>query len=314
MCTNHKEHFVKKDGILYHYTSADALESIIRTKKFRLGSSLTMDDTTEKTYGIKCLKEYFHAQKTEISQYISKLLTQNEIDECIDQSLEIPFYIVSFGQTPDNSDLWYRYGKGKKGICIELNKDVFKEEMDKRIIQLDPESSTDIGFPEFYEVHYSDYDEYIDAVLKDIKRVGMDPLCPAVGEKLLAIQFIQYVAFMIVGCIKKDSSWEQQDEIRLLYKFNPTKPSHLDTDYSLIKAQNITIEKNISSQLGLYATEQEKIVDGKKFLEFNLSGLDFTKMITRIFVPQFHIRTKSKLKRILKENGLNWIEIVSVKV
>jgi hypothetical protein len=103
-------------NILYHYTTAEGLQGIIKTKSIWASDYRFLNDTTEFNYGLSIFKDIFDESKKELPSDVVEL-----IDRLKDTS-EVALLITSFCECGDRLSQWRGYN-GAIGYAIGLNSD-----------------------------------------------------------------------------------------------------------------------------------------------------------------------------------------------
>lgn len=124
-----------KDEDFCHYTSLEALKSIIETRTLRLTDYRFLNDPKELSFGFDLLEEAVNAcgdlsNKEEIIETIHKFKNNTSIYfpvvgstgpefQVIQKEEEYRFYVFSLSYNIDSMQMWNSYGKD--GVCIKLN-------------------------------------------------------------------------------------------------------------------------------------------------------------------------------------------------
>ena len=104
---------------LYHYTSINALCSILDTNQFWFGYTKNMNDSTDV---VGFLHEItFHLNRdfpieTPRKTEILKILAETEKNA--------PVYVMSFSGLEDDAAQWERYAENATGVCLKINTQV----------------------------------------------------------------------------------------------------------------------------------------------------------------------------------------------
>lgn len=110
----------QKQTVFYHYTSIDALYSIVSSKTFWLANAKSSNDKTEGSFSIEefelLLKDAY--EKNGESNEILKRIIDSPIDE--EETKDLSYFILCLSSKQDNLSHWERYGANKMGICISL--------------------------------------------------------------------------------------------------------------------------------------------------------------------------------------------------
>ncbi|MBQ6979648.1 MAG: DUF2971 domain-containing protein [Clostridia bacterium] len=122
---------------LYHYTSLQALKSIIENKTIRLTDYRFLNDKTELKYSIEVLHKYLLELKDKLKYYDKIIKDLSDLEKGITYTYNVKrvekekillepayhndtkFYILSMTDKSDDLALWSGYGK--TGCCIKFN-------------------------------------------------------------------------------------------------------------------------------------------------------------------------------------------------
>ena len=101
-----------ENGYIYHYTTLNALQSILDNNEFWVTKSDFLNDRSEFQYTYNLFKDNFLCNITELS-FRQKLI--NAFDALINQDNDISwkplngYYIASFSTDSDNLALWSEF-------------------------------------------------------------------------------------------------------------------------------------------------------------------------------------------------------------
>jgi hypothetical protein len=104
---------ISDEQILYHYTNASSLISIIENKEFWISQRDFMNDKYEIKYPFEQFLEIFKKNKT--ISYNPDYYIENHLSSLHNQ------YILSFSLLPDSLHQWSYYGKND-GYCLGIKK------------------------------------------------------------------------------------------------------------------------------------------------------------------------------------------------
>lgn len=112
---------IEGPAVLYHYTSAEAAESILRAGRFRATAHDCTNDRTELVYADDAILEVVAealasakgAWRTALSQFAEQYR-----DRCIGSTRRT--YLTCFSRVRDDSYQWRKYGSDGAGICLGL--------------------------------------------------------------------------------------------------------------------------------------------------------------------------------------------------
>lgn len=108
---------------LIHYTSINALKSILENKKIWMTHSEFLNDSTELNHFDSLFKESLNKYKQE--KEFKKIAFVSEIERAIYEDDTYEHYILSMSCNPDSLSLWNYYGK-KDGYNIIFNRSLWR--------------------------------------------------------------------------------------------------------------------------------------------------------------------------------------------
>lgn len=130
------------DYYVYHYTSPEGLEGIIRTNSLHFTNIYFLNDNTEIIHTYKILNDLLPSLKNEINEKLY-IEIENRVNEIINPNYlknktkiigDNDFYIASFSTEKDNLALWNNYTKteSKVGYNIGFNLEKLKNSLKTR--------------------------------------------------------------------------------------------------------------------------------------------------------------------------------------
>jgi hypothetical protein len=210
---------------LFHYTSERALFSIIESEQFWFTSIYHMDDTEELTFGFKVarglLQKAVENGDTLTRMFCEELANEEELDK-IKKLFE--FYSVSFG-VKDDAKQWKKYADEGRGIALGLAPAFFKPLMTENP---KPEEQIFLG-----KVVYGDAQaraRHSRVIDEAIDTIGRTQKAGSIKDGKEARIFFQHMAAEMTvetlwnSVTTKDSSWNHQNETRLLALNNLNNP------------------------------------------------------------------------------------------
>ena len=342
--TNTLKHFEKIDKvpsrIFYHYTSLDALYSIIQTRTFRLMSLKSSNDKTELSYNadnfiadyVEVCDDIFEQTEEEsvkIFAQTTKAKVQRE-EKAIKKEFsknKCQPYALCLSRKKDNLTHWDRYADQCKGVCIGINIsaiDVFAKRFgfddladflfDTDIISYSHEENKKrilLSMMRVFDVYYNYWGQQdIDKMIKIIEK-DTSHMMASTGNRI--VRFI------------KDSSFLDEDEVRLyhnsysisdwfdiLYSF--TNP---DLDEDTISAAELDIQ-NYNEFLDKMDIRQEKFAMTRTgirgYRNMCLSEVWGSGVIPEIILGPMCIQNRQELNRFLHSNGLHNTKVSISKV
>lgn len=316
--------------IYYHYTTLDALHSIVASRAFRLTSLKSSNDKDELYYKPEgffsdfskvCdkekdinIKKYF--QLIEESTKINKI---NFLKEC--KRKTSPHALCLSGKK-DNLTHWDRYASGCTGVCIGFNVSSLRVHMQRMAI-----TAFGVGLYDVEKVFYSTEQRE-----KQIRNIISRLVSVVIEKGQIESNGIQEIirkngyVYAVSACIKlmqfsKNSSFVDEDEIRLYHDAASIK----DTLH-LIDLMALDIEpelhKNLKKNFGELVKQlhlgEEKFCMTKSgirsYRELYLEEVWGSGTIPEIILGPMCIQSRNELRYFLKANGLEGTKVSASKV
>jgi hypothetical protein len=210
---------------LFHYTSQDALFSIVQSEQFRFTSIYHMDDTEELMFGFgierKLLQEAIATGDDLTRMFCEELADETEVEK-LKEIFE--FYSVSFGMK-DDAKQWDKYAQGGLGISFGLVPSFFTPLMNSTP---KPEEMIFLGKVVYGEAQArARHSPVINEAIDTIKQTQQSGSIKDGKEAQLVFQHIaaeMRVETLWNSVTTKDSSWSHQNETRLLAMNNLKAP------------------------------------------------------------------------------------------
>ena len=119
----------KKQTVLYHYTSVEALYKIISTRTFWLANSKSSNDKKENSLSIRTYRKMLEdvmrtCQNDDINNAIRVFLSRKDSQSHYVGNKR--FFILSLTTQKDNLAHWDRYASFRQGISIALNANILQ--------------------------------------------------------------------------------------------------------------------------------------------------------------------------------------------
>lgn len=214
--------------LLFHYTGASALQSIIQTNSFWITRSQYLNDETEQVVIVNLLKTFFKNNHTKMNA---------EVQEFISASFErylndYNYYILSFSESDDSLPLWNYYSQND-GYNIGLERDELLKMMEEYFKRFDKENQVIITKVEYIHDGISDLNDKINSKINElllpfILFTTEDLMDPSKEEKVMeAMLELANMSFIlknsayysekeerIVVITKKDSNLTKEEEFR----------------------------------------------------------------------------------------------------
>lgn len=106
---------------LYHYTTFQNFDSILKSKSLWLGNVHYMNDRSEMSQVFKYIKEDLYQAYPDKREEFDKLF---EVQS--KRFGSAPAYIFSFSGQGDDAAQWDRYANNGAGLCVKFNEDTLK--------------------------------------------------------------------------------------------------------------------------------------------------------------------------------------------
>ena len=154
---------------LVHYTSAEALVLVLKSRRWRLRNAKLMNDFSEIQHGLNCLREAWNSPIGETFRAWTEKLWPNLNEELVALfdghafGIENRTFITSLSEHEDDEDIlgrlsmWRAYG-GKAGVAIVLNPTIFGSETEKMAVFSAP---VIYQTPEEFHVWFAQWFEFL---------------------------------------------------------------------------------------------------------------------------------------------------------
>ena len=316
----------KPSEVYYHYTSLDALYSIVKSHTFRLMSLKSSNDRTELYYkpenfvsDISRLcevekdenaKKYYSLLKSSLESHKDKLWKELKTNQ--------QPYGLCLSTKKDNLTHWDRYANNCKGVAIGLN---------IRALDVLYGRTATYGFGSgllsLGQALYSQ--EVIDSCIKYslvCNFDGLKQLHEITGEKDIK-KTIEQNGYLIMGAtcrnimkFAKTQAFFDEDEFRIYFESNTVKETlHLiDSGKGSIRTELLTnIRKNFLELVENLGLEKEDFVITKTGIR-GYRSLCFDEIwgsgvIPEIVLGPMCVQNKRELQRFLKQNGLEGTKV-----
>jgi len=312
--------------IYYHYTSLDALYSIITSKAFRLTSLKSSNDK----------KELYYKPEDFISDFSNVCDKEKDIDikkcfQLVEESIKLNKnsffegckqktfpYALCLSEKKDNLTHWDRYASGCTGVCIGFNVSSLKVHIQRMAMNGFGEGIYDIG-----KVYYSSEqkEKLIRNVVIGLINLLLDKKEQTENNNIQEI--IQKNGFLCAATacrrlmqFSKNSSFVDEDEIRLYHDAASIKGT-----LRLINLMGLSIKpelhnnlkKNFKELVRQLHLRDEKFCMTKSgirsYKELYLEEVWGSGTIPEIILGPMCIQNRNELSHFLKANGLEGTKI-----
>lgn len=314
--------------IYYHYTSLDALYSIVTSKVFRLTSLKSSNDKKELYYKPEnFLKNFTNVCENEKDinkkEYLGlvgdsiKFNKKSFFEQCRQRTFP---YSLCLSEKKDNLTHWDRYASRCTGICIGFNLSSLKVLMQRMSIL-----AFGIGLYDSDKVFYSsekieenlrrDILILIDVLLTHIEQMESVDIKKTIRENGYIYAVTAYKRLMQFS---KNSSFVDEDEIRLYHDTTSLKTILHLIDVLSEPELHKNMKKNFSELIKKLHLDEDKFVMTKSgirsYKELCLEEVWGSGTIPEIILGPMCIQNKNELRRFLRANGLEGTKVSVSKV
>jgi hypothetical protein len=221
------------DDVIYHYTSAEALLSILHSGILRARSFIYLNDSSEVTYGRelveKVIEENLLIEKKGIRNVFLNDLLSWFIPKALSSDLDLgsDLYVTCFCKDGNQLSQWRAYGSSSGGVAIGLD----TESMRSKIYW--------IG-----NVHY-DVRYQKNVIQRKIQRAfeSIDQLIPFINQNDTSYnseileQFCRHLTNVLMNkiCFFKDVAFDEEQEVRAVCWIDDIKHSINEVDFDSVK-------------------------------------------------------------------------------
>lgn len=320
-----------KSRIYYHYTSLDALYSIISNRTLRLTSLKSSNDKKELFYTVDdFLRDFEIVCETEKSENIKKCF--NALKSNIDANVELftkacavksKPYALCLSNKRDNLTHWDRYAASSTGVCIGINVAALDILYSRTRNEGFGSSLFDIGKALYTE---EDIRHFISHETIRNMNFLLDVVSKGSKEKFIETTTKYGFAFIVGVCknvirFAKNTSFIDEGEVRLYFDEN----SISDT-IDLIDGLNnhgtdelcAELKANFEGLVEKLKLEQENFFLSKSGIRgYHSLCLDYIwgpGVIPEIILGPMCVQNRNELLRFLSENGLSGTKVCVSKV
>lgn len=295
--------------IYWHYTSINAFNNILKSKKLWFGSSLTMDDPLDRFCGPQYALEFLFndalIMKNDLGIDYEFDLTY--IPKIFEMIQDVAIYTLSFDLNNDNNVLWEMYADHYKGVSIGFDLDYLKQNISKIKNEIDSEDFCNEPSIEIKAVHYG-YDA------KELKNDFFK--CKQEFEYTynsnLSSNFPLFASYFcyLQNSKYKSAIWNKQNEYRLIYQQFPNvylKTSDIKSNdwLGMLKRHELRFQRKILKALGLTHINKHK---KKNYLSLNVADFFNSNLIKSVVIKNKNV--ENDIRKVLNKNGLNETSII----
>jgi len=105
---------VPRPEIIFHYTSAEALQSIVNNKMLWASEALCMNDPTEGIHAGRVIADRLRERHTDVPEHLIRLFSDEKVADVLNNQA----FVVSFCAGGDLLNQWRAYGLDGRGYAI----------------------------------------------------------------------------------------------------------------------------------------------------------------------------------------------------
>lgn len=311
--------------IYYHYTSLDALYSIVSSKNFRLTSLKTSNDKKELCYKQENFLEDFEKVIEKESddntkrcfRVIEESIKLNKDEFIKSCKKKIYPYALCLSEKKDNLTHWDRYAVNCTGVCIGFNVSALRVLMQRMAI-----TAFGVGVYDIGKVLYAlDQKEtfirnslatIVNALSKqeDVNSNNITEIIRKGGYIYATGTYMQVAKFV------KDNSFIDEDEVRLYHDSASIKETLrlIEMIQSSVEAElYLNLKEHFKEFVSCLHLDEEKFYMSSRgirsYKELCLEDVWGTGTIPEIILGPMCVQNRSELKRFLKANGLEGTKV-----
>ena len=249
----------KQNSQLYHYTSLEAIEEMIKHQSIRASSIFLMNDPNELIYGQEYISNNFN-------QTLSDKLKQSYKSQSINN---FSAFIFSLSELNDDMNQWEKYENKHKGIRIGFtpkNLLDFWCEIDNISVFLIPVIYHDNN-SKYLDPYGTIFEEMKNNFISDINNFYINNEIS--HEELNELKFF----YSIISSMIKRKEWSSEKEWRIICI--PNGPFHKNIDGSFLNGKsNIFIENKTPNTLKMFTNDGHDGIASKDILKIGCNAGD----------------------------------------
>lgn len=204
--------------VLYHYTNADGLCGILKSRSFRLGHFSYLNDARELTYGLNLgVERLRHHRSTAVDKtrdLLDRAISAFDGDYFKNWMQSMSPFVTCFCENGDLLSQWRAYGGDGAGYAIGFDTSKFKT-LTGQFPATGPTDLFAIKVEYDTSVQSDLIDRSIQIALKEFDRVQTEPDWDADGSIGLAVAVLS-VCFYEVSLCFKHPGFSEENEWRLI--------------------------------------------------------------------------------------------------
>lgn len=239
---------------LYHYTSGDALKSIVENKELWVTNAQYQNDELEREYALDLIDGIDKRLAKKHGASYQPINIRTTVVDRIDSMKESSF-IISFSLSPDSYPLWMNYSNGD-GYCIGFSPRVIHDTLEslKRENRSKCEDDVLSGIKIYAgKVIYAVRTQR--RIVKDILESRHRDICDGYGELELLVKYAFTLELLVY--LLKHPSYSCEDEFRIVfqlftwndkdfaYVIEPLKITHRMTDKTIAPKIKVRLNSEI---------------------------------------------------------------------
>ncbi len=307
--------------IYYHYTSLEALFSIIKDKTFRMTSLRSSNDSKELSYNVQQFMADFKSvcekETDKDTKYFFELLIKNVEDNIIRFEKECKTrhtpYALCLSQKRDNLTHWDRYASSCSGVCIGFNVaalDVLYLRTNNYIFGMNLFDIEETLYTEealIQSIRNKTF-KYIDMLAKSTKNLPqIDPLT------IIERGGFVYMAAVYQNIMKfvKNSSFIDEGEIRVYHEtesISNTRKLIKSMAKDLDSSKEINFEKMFDNLVSILGIKEKQFMMSKNgirsYHNLCLEKIWGSGLIPEIILGPACVQNRKELQWFLSKNGL----------
>ncbi len=293
----------KSPQYLFHYTDIDAAKSIIQTGQFWVSDAFVTNDTKEIVHIKNAIDEIITTKYSSIN--FEKMVICIDLFDHVCNLIKENVFILCFSLSNDSKKMWINYSKrgNKTGVCLRFNfQDITPNPLHDLLTQdryFVDQNENDNRIQVKNLNHQVTYDkslvmekigEYLDLIFQVLEPISINESNFESYKNEFNLMSDIFTDMFLFSCFSKLSSFEYENEYRMLYVFPDSSvyPSILKTRFYKYKEIRY-VRTNMKSN--------------------NTFSLD------RVYIENSNFnKSKSEIKKCLKQTGMLGIKIKEHKV
>lgn len=249
----------KQESQLYHYTSLEALEAMIKSQSIRASSVFLMNDPNELIYGQEYITNKFN-------QTLSDKLKHSYEGQSINS---FSAFVFSLSELNDDMNQWEKYGNKHKGIRVGFTPKNLLEfwcEIDNITVFLIPVIYHNNN-SKYLDPYGTVFDEMKSSFISDINSYYIDN-----EINHIELNELKFFCSLISSMIKR-KEWSSEKEWRIICISNGSFHKNIDGNFQNGKS-NIFIENKTLDTLKMFTNDGHDGIASKDILKIGCNAGD----------------------------------------